>query len=226
MDLILLAALFFGLQLAQQVVLVELLGDAPDAAYRQWTPWMIVGAGIVLALAALAVARGRGQSWGALGLTGHRWSLDTLVGFVGALGVMAVTVVGSIYVQMYFPHLVPLMEESQEQISETLPPMSLGSIVLLTAVVAFYEELLFRGFMLPRLRVLTGSWWSAVLLGAGCFGVLHFYEGAVAVTMVMGLAVLLSVLFLWRGSLVAPMVTHFVFNTIQLTALQLLNEVT
>ena len=223
-DIVLLGGLFIGLQFAQQTVLFLFLGDAPEEEYRRWAPGAIVGAGVVLAMVVMAVGWRRGQSLAAVGLTGRRWPLDAAIGVLGALGVIVLTVVGSIYVQVHLPYLVPLLEEPQKQINEALPPMSLGTIVMLTAVVAFYEELLFRGFMLPRLRVLTGSWWSAILLGAALFGVLHIYEGPIAVVLVMGLATLLSVLFVWRGSLLAPMVTHFLFNTVQLGALQFLNR--
>ena len=218
-EVILLVVLFTGLQVAKETVLFAFLGDAPEA-YRHWTPAVIIGTGVLLVVIVLALAGWRRQCWPTLGLTLRKWPVDAGLGVLGALGVLLLVALGSIYVQIFFPWLVPLLGESQENISEALPPMSLGTIVLLTAVVAFYEELLFRGFVLPRLRLLTGSWWSAILLGAAAFGVLHFYEGAIAVILVMGLAVFLSVLFVWRGSLMAPVVTHFLFNMVQLILLQ------
>jgi membrane protease YdiL (CAAX protease family) len=223
-DIAVVGGLFVFLQVAKEVVMVIVLKDAPAEVYRAWAPGLIVGLGVLLAFVVLSVSRREGLPPGSMGLTGRGWLLEAGIGLLGAAVVMVGIVGVSTYVQIFLPYLVPMLQQSQESISEALPPMSIGTVVALTVVVAIYEELLFRGFLLPRLRVLTGSWWSAILLGATGFGLLHMYQAAPAAVMIMGLAVFLSVLFVWRGSLIAPMVTHFVIDAIQLAALQMLNE--
>ncbi len=86
----------------------------------------------------------------------------------------------------------------------------LPALVLLAA----FEEVVFRGFLLPRLRRLTGRWWLAVLLAQILFGLGHLYEGTFAVTQTMMLGVYFSVVFLWRGHLGAPIAAHAAFNSI------------
>ena len=224
-DLVVLVGLLFGLEILQTTVFTLVLGNAPDEVYRKWTPVSTVIAGFVLAGAVLWMARLRGQSRQALGLVTRQWAANVGIGLLGGVAVLLLTIIAGLYLQFVFPELIPLLRESQENINEVLPAMSLRTIFLLCVAVSFYEELVFRGFALPRLRVLTGSWWSAVLLAAGGFGLLHLYEGALTTIPIMVLAAVLSVQFIWRRSLVAPMLTHFVFNAVQLCLLQEYNEV-
>jgi membrane protease YdiL (CAAX protease family) len=80
---------------------------------------------------------------------------------------------------------------------------------LLVAVVAVAEETIFRGYLILRFEALTGSPITAALLSAVVFSVGHGYEGTagVATVGVMGLG--LAAVYLWRRSLVAPIVMHF-----------------
>ncbi len=84
---------------------------------------------------------------------------------------------------------------------------------LAMVVVATFEEVVFRGFLLPRVRQLTGRWWLAVLLVTAAFGLGHLYEGTLAVAQTMVLGVCFSVAFLWRGHLGSVIVAHGLFNT-------------
>ncbi|UCG31992.1 MAG: CPBP family intramembrane metalloprotease [Phycisphaerales bacterium] len=224
-DIVMLVGLFVGLEVVKEAVFTIVVGDAPHEVYREWTPASTAVSALVVTGAVLLIARARGQSRQALGLVASRWPGNVGIGLLGGFAVLFLTVIAGMYIQFVFPELIPLLQESQENINKVLPPMSLGTILALCIAVSFYEELLFRGFVLPRLRVLTGSWWSAVLLGAASFGLLHLYEGALTTIPVMALAAFLSVQFIWRRSLVAPMVTHFIFNAVQLILLQKYSEV-
>ncbi len=100
-----------------------------------------------------------------------------------------------------------------------LVPRSAAEIALafvLVAVVAVAEELVFRGYLLVRLRAITGSTPTAVLLSSLLFASGHMYSGPVGVLLIAVLAVLLSLVYLWRRSLVAPIVLHFVQDFIGL----------
>lgn len=93
-----------------------------------------------------------------------------------------------------------------------LQPKSPGEIVLgllMVVVVAVTEELIFRGYFLLRFSDLSRSRGLAILASAVFFGLGHGYEGwtGVTATGVMGAA--LAGIYLWRGSLVAPIVIHF-----------------
>jgi len=94
--------------------------------------------------------------------------------------------------------------------------------VVLVVVVAVAEETIFRGYILSRLREWTGSAPLAVVLSAGIFAVGHGYEGSAGVVTVGFLGLVFAVVYLWRGSLVAPMVMHFCQDFVPLVVVPLL----
>jgi membrane protease YdiL (CAAX protease family) len=73
----------------------------------------------------------------------------------------------------------------------------LGTVLVM--IVALAEETMFRGYLLLRFRGVTHNVGMAVLLSSVIF----------ALMIVFFLAVVFAVVYLWRGSLVAPMVMHF-----------------
>lgn len=105
-----------------------------------------------------------------------------------------------------------------------LPIDSMGHTVLLLIAVAFHEELLFRGLMLPLLKRATGHWWSAVLISSCIFGTLHFTQGVMAMAQITGLAVVLSLFFLWSRSLLAVSIAHFAFNFLQIQLMKVFQD--
>ncbi len=91
--------------------------------------------------------------------------------------------------------------------------------VVLVAVVAVSEETIFRGYLCLRLRALTGSTAAAVVLSAAVFSLGHGYEGSAGVITVGVLGAALAVVYLWRSSLVAPMVMHFLQDFLAIVVL-------
>jgi membrane protease YdiL (CAAX protease family) len=93
--------------------------------------------------------------------------------------------------------------------------------LLLAIIVAIVKETVFRGYLLLRLEAVTRRPWAAVLLSSLVFSIGHGYEGTAGVIRIFFLGVFLSVIYLWRRSLIAPMFIHFIidFNSIVLTAL-------
>ncbi len=103
-----------------------------------------------------------------------------------------------------------------------MKPHGLGQFVLaglLVVVVAISEETIFRGYLLLRLTAVSGSVVFAVILSSLIFSMGHGYEGVagVATTAVMGL--ILAVVYLWRGSLAAPMAMHFLQDFVAIVVL-------
>lgn len=86
------------------------------------------------------------------------------------------------------------------------------------AVAVLIEELLFRGLLLGGFGWLLGGGWWYVALALGfsaLFGSLHLPQGRLGVYGAALLSVFLSVLFIVTGGLLAPIVTHFVINILQ-----------
>lgn len=90
------------------------------------------------------------------------------------------------------------------------PEFALG--VVLVAIVAVAEETVFRGYLLLRLRSLTGGTAAAVVLSSVIFALGHGYQGIAGTIAVGCIGALLAIVYLWRGSIVAPVVLHFVQN--------------
>lgn len=87
-----------------------------------------------------------------------------------------------------------------------------GLAALLLVIVAVTEETLFRGFLITRLRALSGSTAFALALSSLIFAMGHGYQGRTGVVAVAALGLFYGALFLWRGSLVAPTTMHLLQN--------------
>jgi membrane protease YdiL (CAAX protease family) len=81
-------------------------------------------------------------------------------------------------------------------------------------VVAISEEVIFRGYLILRFRALAGNRAAALLLSTAIFSIGHGYEESGGVIAVGILGLVFGLVYLWRGSLLAPMVMHFLQNFI------------
>lgn len=95
------------------------------------------------------------------------------------------------------------------------------SVSLMVAVVAFSEETIFRGYLMLRLRNIAGGDFAAVIISSIIFSLGHGYEGTAGMITVFYLGVVLAVVYLWRRTLVAPMVIHFLQDFVVIVLLPL-----
>ncbi|MEO8289220.1 MAG: CPBP family intramembrane glutamic endopeptidase [Chloroflexota bacterium] len=88
---------------------------------------------------------------------------------------------------------------------------------LLLAVIL--EELLFRSLLVGALSDAVPV---AILMvvTAAIFGLMHSPQGTLGVVMTGAMGFWLSVLFVWSGGLILPLVTHYVINFLQLLKAQ------
>jgi uncharacterized protein len=110
-------------------------------------------------------------------------------------------------------------------VSHSMTPSGTGELVLaavLVAVVAICEETIFRGYLILRLQALTGSAAGAVFLATVLFSAGHAYEGVAGLATVFTLGLVLACVYVWRGSLIAPVVIHFLQDFISLVVLPVL----
>lgn len=110
-------------------------------------------------------------------------------------------------------------------ISHSMTPSGTGQLALaalLVAVVAICEETIFRGYLILRLEALTGSAAGAVFLSTVLFAGGHAYEGVAGLATVFTLGLVLACVYLWRGSLIAPAVIHFLQDFVSLVVLPVL----
>jgi membrane protease YdiL (CAAX protease family) len=93
---------------------------------------------------------------------------------------------------------------------------------ILVVVVAIAEETIFRGYLILRFRSVTASAAAAAVLSAVVFSLGHGYEGTAGVVTVGFMGLVFALVFLWRRSLVAPMVMHFLQDFLGVVLLPLL----
>ncbi len=93
-----------------------------------------------------------------------------------------------------------------------LTPRGRAEVLLglfLVVIVAATEETIFRGYLILRFTPITGSPLAAILLSSAVFSLGHGYEGTAGVATVAFMGVMLGLVYVWRGSIVAPAVMHF-----------------
>jgi len=106
-----------------------------------------------------------------------------------------------------------------------VPAPTLAEILLsllLVAVVAVAEETIFRGYLILRIRNILGSRAWAVVFSTLVFAVGHGYEGSAGVLTVAATGLVFALVYVWRQSLVAPVLMHFLLDLTALVLLPLL----
>jgi membrane protease YdiL (CAAX protease family) len=105
-----------------------------------------------------------------------------------------------------------------------------GAILPLTVFVGFWEETVFRGFLLgrlraalpapatPRARLLRDT--VAVALCAVCFGAGHGYQGALGLMQTTTAGIVLGAVTVWRGSLWPAIGAHLTIDAFGLLVIK------
>jgi membrane protease YdiL (CAAX protease family) len=182
---------------------VNLLLTLPDNLLRALLIGLCVGLGLSL-----------GPGAAALG-----WSLDTFLrdaslgALVGLLlapplqwaSAAAVRRWGSgVYDNLVLRAIVPVNRREWVGVAAALLPAAL------------LEELIFRSLPLAGLNWLISPWvlmWPLALI----FGLLHWTQGPLGVVGTTFLALILSALFLWTGSIWTAVFAHWVLNLVEVT---------
>jgi membrane protease YdiL (CAAX protease family) len=108
-----------------------------------------------------------------------------------------------------------------------LTPHGTGEIALaigLIVVVAVAEETIFRGYLIRRISNVTGSRAVGVVLSSLIFALGHGYEGTAGAATVGVLGFALALVYVWRRSLVAPVVMHFLQDFTAIALIPLLTH--
>jgi membrane protease YdiL (CAAX protease family) len=106
-------------------------------------------------------------------------------------------------------------------LKEQGPTEALLATILVT-VVALAEETIFRGYLLLRFLPILRSTTTSVLLSLAIFAVGHGYEGSAGLATVGVMGAVFALVYLWRGSLLAPIVMHFLQDILSIVLLPLL----
>ena len=103
----------------------------------------------------------------------------------------------------------------EEEFARILGPLTMFEVVLLALLSGVAEEAFFRGALQPS---------AGFILTSLIFGLLHVgpsktYLPWTAMALIMGFA--LGAMYIWTGTLIAPILCHFLINTINLRRIAL-----
>ena len=167
-----------------------------------------------------AIVRRRRQSALSVGVGRSGFAVNLLLG-IAAMGVSYGLIwIWQLFAWYCWPGLIDDMDENVERILELVPNMSLLAFGGVALVIGLYEELFFRGFLMPRLRRCTGSWTFAVLFSTALFTALHAFDQTTgALVPIAILSLVFSLVTIWRRSVVPAIIGHFLFDWSQFIGL-------
>lgn len=179
-------------------------------------------AGVMLFLA--GILRHRGQSLRSVGVGRQRFGIDCLIG-LGAVVAAYTLIYASQFVLFFFwAGLWEAMAENAGRLMELVPKQHPFGFARVALVIGLYEEVLFRGFVMPRLRRATGSWTLAVVVTTAIFALLHLpHQVSAALIPITILSLVFSVVTVWRRSIIPAIVGHFLFDFVNFIWLYLLS---
>lgn len=175
--------------------------------------------GVAVGALAIILHRWRGLPFAAMGIRSESVNLDLLIGFGTFVACLVTRMAIGIVLATLSEDVLKSMEETGERLQMAFPKMPIGRAFAIATLVGIYEETVFRGFVLPRMKRLVGSWWLAILVSSVIFALLHAYQGPAGMAMVFMLAIVLGIVFVWRQSLLPCIVAHSVTDFVSLVLL-------
>jgi len=194
-----------------------------DLSARHLVVAAAIRGALIIALLLLLLRADR-QPLGALGIVREGALRELMASTWMTAGAFGVQIAAAIPIAI-LGVLTGIMKHEASQRSETLGVIagqgSIAEFMVAVVVAAAFEEVAFRGFLTPRMRVLTGSWPLAIAVVSVVFGLGHVYEGALAVGQTAFLGVYFSALLLARRRLLGPTLAHAGFNAVMLLLVRL-----
>ena len=145
----------------------------------------------------------------------HEWA-DVALGLILFLPVFFVAGLLGQFLQR-----IGLSGPSPSAMQALLPrgPAEFALAILLVIVVAIAEEFIFRGYLIRRFSAATRSVALAVIISSIIFAFGHGYEGSAGVITVGFIGLVFALIYVWRGSLVAPVIMHFLQDFLAIVVL-------
>jgi len=176
--------------------------------------------GVLLIALLVVLLRSNGQPISSLGLVAKGVPREILHAMWMTVGAFATVFVAAIPIAIAGALGAGAVQREGTARSETLGTIaaqgSFGEIIVAMIVAALFEELTFRAFLVPRMRVIVGSWPLAILFVSIIFGAGHVYEGVIATFQTAMLGVFFAIMMLVRSRILGPSLAHAAFNTIML----------
>ncbi len=190
-------------------------------------PGRMVNLAVTLGMGIMAVAcvvftlRITGDGPASVGFTFRRSpGANLLLGVLAAPAAYVAVLIATIILCATSQAAQELLQSNPEQVRDVLPKLHPLGFLALSAGVGLWEELVFRGYLMTRLRRVTGSWWIAVPLVSAVFAALHIgAQVALFVIPLFLMAVVWSLFTVWRRSVIPAVVGHALFDFVSFLAI-------
>ena len=193
--------------------------------WADWAGYIPLSKTPELFIAAWLFMAARGVSWRSVGFAAPKnWPTLAMVGVAGGGAYFLIEFFGTQQLLLRLTGEYPDLHEFDDIVGNLeLLAIYLGLNFVLAA---FGEELVWRGYALPRVACLLGggaaAWIAALVLVNVGFGLAHTYQGLPGVIEATLGGVAYGALYLATGrNLIAPMIAHFVSNSIDFTVMYL-----
>lgn len=191
---------------------------AAFAAIFWFEDWVPVSKTPALLAVAWASLRLRGVSWRSLGFAPPQlWTRALALGAAAGAAMWALEFFVTQELLVALTGEYPDLHEFDALVGNL--PLLLVLLAANFVLAALGEELVWRGYALPRVAGLLGgtraAWLASLVLVNAGFGLAHLYQGVTGVVETALAGALLGALYLASGrNLVVPMAAHFVSNAI------------
>jgi membrane protease YdiL (CAAX protease family) len=222
-DIVLIIAMFVFLQIG-----LELAGIPERLAQRfpsLGVFWVNVCFGGILLIAIFCILILRNQSTAVIGLVRTPLSRVCVFAMIGLPACYAATLVTGLLFYWLVHKDVESLAKERSHLFEIVPHMALWQTILLSAFVGVHEEVLFRGFLLGRMRAFFRSNLAAVFVSSLIFGLPHVYQGTMGVVQTASIGVVLALITLRARSLWPAILAHAMFDAVNLAMIPLFEDV-
>lgn len=153
--------------------------------------------------------RFRGQRLRDLGLNAAGWANEVGLGFLVLPVLFGATMVVSLFFQRFLPQLV---QTDNPLLDLVRSPLDLVLFMLSSVWVGGVKEEIQRAFILTRFDRYLGGMWLGLFVWSAFFGVMHGMQGIDKAAGAGVLGLLFGLIYIWRRSLIAPIVAHALYD--------------
>ncbi len=144
-----------------------------------------------------------------LGISPSGWANEVGLGFLLVPVLFGSTIVVSLFFQRFLPQFI---QTENPLLDLVRSPLDLVLFMLSSVWVGGVKEEIQRAFILTRFDRHLGGIWFGLLVWSAFFGVMHGMQGIDKAAGAGVLGLLFGLIYIWRRSLIAPMVAHALYD--------------
>ena len=165
----------------------------------------------------LAVISRSGEPWSTFGLGKFRPLMDMFIGLAVFCAMLYIYGVGmdilrAVLDSIFDPNKVRQLFEHTTRSFRPVEGREVAMGIVTMICVAVSEELVMRGYLIPRLKQLLRWTWCSVLVSAVIFAAFHWFQGVRGVWGSFVIGVVFGVVFVYARRIWPLVITHALLN--------------